>query len=138
METVGLTVNGADGQGLGYFEGDDDRLRLTPRHWAYLRVSEGCNQRVRVLHDPVDPRQDALEAGRRRSSSEARALMADGAFELNLIGQDTTSFGYDIGYDGGSGGARRHADASSTRWRHRTAAAGCASCTPTRRTSPTR
>ena len=30
--------------------------------------------------------------------SEARALLADGAFELNLIGQDTTSFGDDIGY----------------------------------------
>jgi ribosomal protein S12 methylthiotransferase len=33
--------------------------------------------------------------------SEARALLADGAFELNLIGQDTTSFGDDIGYGDG-------------------------------------
>jgi ribosomal protein S12 methylthiotransferase len=33
--------------------------------------------------------------------SEARALLADGAFELNLIGQDTTSFGDDIGYGEG-------------------------------------
>ncbi|MHC5004566.1 MAG: hypothetical protein ACYTJ0_15740, partial [Planctomycetota bacterium] len=43
--TVGLTVQGRDGRGLGYFEGDGDRFRLTPRHWAYLRVSEGCNQK---------------------------------------------------------------------------------------------
>ena len=32
-----------------------------------------------------------------RIVTEARRLMADGAFELNLIGQDTTNFGYDIG-----------------------------------------
>ncbi|MEY2716782.1 MAG: Ribosomal protein methylthiotransferase RimO, partial [Planctomycetota bacterium] len=33
--------------------------------------------------------------------AEARSLMASGAFELNLIGQDTTSYGMDVGYDGG-------------------------------------
>ena len=43
METTGLTVHGKDGKGIGYFE--DDSGRLTPRHWAYLRVSEGCNQK---------------------------------------------------------------------------------------------
>ena len=45
MKTIGLTVNGADGKGVGYFESDSNRFRLTPRHWAYLRASEGCNQR---------------------------------------------------------------------------------------------
>src|SRR5688572_28628933 len=45
INTVGLTVNGADGKGVGYFEDDSNRFRFTPRHWAYLRVSEGCNQR---------------------------------------------------------------------------------------------
>ena len=45
MDTVGLTVQGADGKGLGYWEDDSDRFRLTPRHWAYIRMSEGCNQK---------------------------------------------------------------------------------------------
>jgi ribosomal protein S12 methylthiotransferase len=42
--------------------------------------------------------------------SEARALLADGAFELNLIGQDTTSFGHDIGYAEGLSGMLRAVD----------------------------
>jgi ribosomal protein S12 methylthiotransferase len=98
MDTVGLTVHGKDGKGLGYFESDANRFRLTPRHWAYLRVSEGCNQRCAFCTIPSirgKMRSKPLEA----ITAEARALMADGAFELNLIGQDTTSYGYDIGYD---------------------------------------
>ncbi len=93
---AGLTVNGADGKGIGYFESDSARLRLTPRHYAYLRISEGCNQncafctipsiRGKMRSKPVD----AIAA-------EARELLRDGAFELLLIGQDTTSYGNDIG-----------------------------------------
>jgi ribosomal protein S12 methylthiotransferase len=81
----------------GYFESDAARLRLTPRHYAYLRISEGCNQncafctipsiRGKMRSKPVD-----------RILNEARELMNDGVFELNLIGQDTTSYGEDIGY----------------------------------------
>ena len=100
MKTVGLTVNGADGKGIGYFEGDDNRVRLTPRHWAYLRISEGCNQRCAFCTIPSirgKMRSKPLEA----IEAEARSLMASGAFELNLIGQDTTSYGMDVGYEGG-------------------------------------
>jgi ribosomal protein S12 methylthiotransferase len=96
INTVGLTVNGADGNGIGYFEDDSNRFRLTPRHWAYLRVSEGCNQRCAFCTIPSirgKMRSKPLD----RIISEARALMQEGAFELNLIGQDTTSYGYDIG-----------------------------------------
>jgi len=96
--TVGLTVNGADGKGVGYFEDDSARFRLTPRHWAYLRVSEGCNQRCAFCTIPSirgKMRSKPLD----RIAMEARELMRDGAYELNLIGQDTTSFGNDIGYD---------------------------------------
>ncbi|MFG0244185.1 MAG: 30S ribosomal protein S12 methylthiotransferase RimO [Phycisphaerales bacterium JB054] len=105
MATVGLTVQGKDGKGVGYFEDDSARLRLTPRHYAYLRISEGCNQkcafctipsiRGKMRSKPID-----------RIVGEARELIADGAFELNLIGQDTTSFGDDIGigWDGEGGG----------------------------------
>ena len=95
MNTTGVTVNGADGRGIGYFEDDTNRFRLTPRHYAYLRVSEGCNQRCSFCTIPSI-------RGKMRSKpldsilSEARQLMSNGAFELNLIGQDTTSYGYDI------------------------------------------
>ncbi|GJM19045.1 MAG: ribosomal protein S12 methylthiotransferase RimO [Phycisphaeraceae bacterium] len=95
-DTVGLTVNGKDGKGIGYFESDSARLRLTPRHYAYLRIGEGCNQncafctipsiRGKMRSKPVD-----------QAASEARELIRDGAHELLLIGQDTTSYGDDLG-----------------------------------------
>ncbi|MBL8756806.1 MAG: 30S ribosomal protein S12 methylthiotransferase RimO [Phycisphaerae bacterium] len=96
LATTGLTVNGKDGKGVGYFEDDRTRLRLTPRHYAYLRVSEGCNQNCAFCTIPSI-------RGKMRSKplgvigAEAKELIADGAFELHLIGQDTTSYGDDIG-----------------------------------------
>ncbi|MCH6548146.1 MAG: hypothetical protein IH798_06840 [Gemmatimonadetes bacterium] len=50
---AGLDVNGRDGRGIGYFEDDANRFRLTPRHWSYLRVSEGCNQRCTFCTIPL-------------------------------------------------------------------------------------
>ncbi len=88
-----------DRKKIGYTENDRARLRLTPRHYAYLRVSEGCNQGCTFCTIPSI-------RGRMRSKpladilSEAEELFADGVFELNLIGQDTTSYGADIGYAG--------------------------------------
>ncbi len=84
--------------GKGYVESDKARLRITPRHYAYLRISEGCNQGCTFCTIPSI-------RGRMRSKpltdilSEAEELIADGAYELNLIGQDTTSYGEDIGYN---------------------------------------
>jgi ribosomal protein S12 methylthiotransferase len=88
---------------LPVFEDDRARLRLTPRHYAYLRISEGCNQgcsfctipsiRGLMRSKPVD-----------HILAEAKELAADGAVELNLIGQDTTSYGTDIGYAPGLAG----------------------------------
>lgn len=81
----------------GYTEDDSHRLQLTPRHWAYLRVSEGCNQNCAFCTIPSI-------RGKMRSKpvetivAEAKKLLASGVFELNLIGQDTTSYGDDIGY----------------------------------------
>ena len=95
-DTVGLTVNGKDGKGIGYFEDDSARLRLTPRHYAYLRISEGCNQNCTFCTIPSirgKMRSKPLD----RIAAEARELVRDGAVELNLIGQDTTSYGDDIG-----------------------------------------
>jgi ribosomal protein S12 methylthiotransferase len=84
----------------GYFEDDSNRFQLTPRHWAYLRVSEGCNQNCAFCTIPSI-------RGKMRSKpveiivEEAKQLLASGVFELNLIGQDTTSYGEDIGYASG-------------------------------------
>jgi ribosomal protein S12 methylthiotransferase len=85
---------------------DRARLRLTPRHYAYLRISEGCNQKctfctIPSIRGPMHCKtvEEIL--------AEARELIADGAVELNLIGQDTTSFGADIGYAPGLAGLLR-------------------------------
>jgi ribosomal protein S12 methylthiotransferase len=85
---------------LPVFENDRARLRLTPRHYAFLRMSEGCNQGCTFCTIPSI-------RGLMRSKPieqillEAKELAADGAVELNLIGQDTTSYGTDIGYAAG-------------------------------------
>lgn len=81
----------------GYHESDTGRLRLTPRHTAYLRIGEGCNQNCTFCTIPSirgKMRSKPVEAIR----AEAAELFSDGAFELNLIGQDTTSYGDDLGY----------------------------------------
>jgi len=96
METVGLTVQGKDGKGIGYFESDAARLRLTPRHYAYLRISEGCNQKCAFCTIP-SIRGKMRSKGEPEILGESRELLRDGAFELLLIGQDTTSYGDDIG-----------------------------------------
>jgi ribosomal protein S12 methylthiotransferase len=90
-------------QSLPVFEDDRARLRLTPRHYAYLRISEGCNQgctfcTIPSIRGPM--RSKPIE----QILAEARELAADGAVELNLIGQDTTSYGNDIGYAAGLSG----------------------------------
>ncbi len=103
LKTTGLTVHGKDSKGVGYFEDDSSRLRLTPRHYAYLRISEGCNQNCAFCTIP-SIRGKMRSKGPDRIVAEARELLHDGAFELLLIGQDTTSFGDDIGKGLGQGG----------------------------------
>jgi len=75
----------------------DDRTRLliSPGHWAYLRISEGCNHRCSFCTIPSI-------RGRFRSKkpdlvlSEASELVSAGAVELNIIAQDSTSYGRDL------------------------------------------
>jgi ribosomal protein S12 methylthiotransferase len=100
----GAAVGSAEtGKSLPVFENDRARLRLTPRHFAYLRISEGCNQgcsfcTIPSIRGPM--RSKPVE----QILLEAKELAADGAVELNLIGQDTTSFGTDIEYAAGLSG----------------------------------
>ncbi len=74
---------------------DLGRLRLTPQHYAYLRISEGCNQKctfctIPSIRGPMHSKTpDEIIA-------EARELIGDGVRELVLIGQDTTSYGLDL------------------------------------------
>lgn len=94
------------GNRLAVFEDDRARLRLTPRHYAYLRMSEGCNQgcsfcTIPSIRGPM--RSKPIE----QIMAEARELASDGAVEINLIGQDTTSYGTDIGYADGLSGLLR-------------------------------
>jgi len=91
------------------FEDDRARLRLTPRHYAYLRISEGCNQGCAFCTIP-SIRGPMRSKPTGRILEEARELAADGAVELNLIGQDTTSYGEDISEPGGLAGLLRSLD----------------------------
>jgi ribosomal protein S12 methylthiotransferase len=86
---------------------------LTPRHFAYLRISEGCNQGCTFCTIPSIRglmRSKPIE----QVLAEARELAADGAVELNLIGQDTTSYGTDIGYTPGLSGLLKTLDRELT------------------------
>lgn len=102
---------------LPVFENDRARLRLTPRHFAYLRMSEGCNQGCTFCTIPSIRglmRSKPIE----QIMTEAKELAADGAVELNLIGQDTTSYGTDIQYTAGLSGLLKTLDRELTdvRW----------------------
>jgi len=74
---------------------DRERLRLTPRHYAYLRISEGCDNRCAYCAIP-DIRGPLRSKPPEAVLAEAQELVADGAKELILIGQDTTAYGRDL------------------------------------------
>jgi ribosomal protein S12 methylthiotransferase len=74
---------------------DRERLRLTPRHYAYLRISEGCDNRCAYCAIP-EIRGPLRSKPPEQVLAEARELVADGAKELILIGQDTTGYGRDF------------------------------------------
>jgi len=74
---------------------DRQRLRITPRHFAYLKISEGCDRlctfcaipRMRGKH-VTKPREEVLQ--------EAEELARDGVRELVVVAQDTTYYGRDL------------------------------------------
>jgi len=79
---------------------DVGRLRLTPRHWAYLRISEGCSQKCSFCTIPAI-RGPYRSKPMRQVLAEARELIADGVRELVLIGQETTNYRSDLDIGGG-------------------------------------
>src|SRR5260221_9069548 len=71
------------------------RFRLTPRHFAYLKIAEGCNHPCSFC---IIPRMRGTHRSRPQADvvTEARALIADGVKEINLISQDSTYYGLDL------------------------------------------
>lgn len=79
---------------------DRGRLLITPGHWAYLRISEGCDHSCSFCTIPAI-------RGRFRSKpkelilAEAAELVSAGVVELNVIAQDTAYYGKDLGVKDG-------------------------------------
>jgi ribosomal protein S12 methylthiotransferase len=71
------------------------RFRLTPRHFAYVKIAEGCNHPCSFC---IIPRMRGSHRSRAQADvvAEARALLAEGVKELNLISQDSTYYGLDL------------------------------------------
>jgi len=74
---------------------DTARLRITPRHYAYLKISEGCDRTCTFCAIPgmrgkhvTKPIEEVIR--------EARELVDDGVRELILVAQDTTYYGLDL------------------------------------------
>jgi ribosomal protein S12 methylthiotransferase len=87
-------VNFVQGRSTYIPDYDTPRFRLTPKHFAYIKIAEGCNHPCTFCIIPQI-------RGRHRSRTvesvvaEARQLVAEGVKEINLISQDTTYFGMD-------------------------------------------
>lgn len=71
------------------------RFRLTPRHFAYLKIAEGCNHPCSFC---TIPQMRGAHRSREQKDvvAEAKVLIAEGVKELNLISQDSTYYGLDL------------------------------------------
>ncbi len=72
-------------------------IKLTPRHYAYLKISEGCNHRCTFCIIP-SMRGDLVSRPVGDVLMEAQALFAGGVKELLVISQDTSAYGVDLKY----------------------------------------
>ena len=72
-------------------------LKLTPRHYAYLKISEGCNHRCTFCIIP-SMRGDLVSRPIGDVLNEARALLQAGVKELLVVSQDTSAYGVDVKY----------------------------------------
>ncbi|NNC98648.1 MAG: 30S ribosomal protein S12 methylthiotransferase RimO, partial [Gammaproteobacteria bacterium] len=72
-------------------------VKLTPRHYAYLKISEGCNHRCSFCIIP-SMRGDLVSRPANEVVSEAEGLVRSGVKELLVISQDTSAYGVDNRY----------------------------------------
>jgi ribosomal protein S12 methylthiotransferase len=77
---------------------DERGIKLTPRHYSYLKISEGCNHACSFC---IIPQLRGKLASRRVDAvlREAEKLVASGTRELLVISQDTSAYGVDVGYE---------------------------------------
>lgn len=81
-------------EGSGYLD-DRARIRLTPDHYAYLKISEGCDRTCTFCAIPK-MRGKHVTKPIEQIVAEARELADDGVRELVLVAQDTTYYGMDL------------------------------------------
>ena len=74
---------------------DHDRLRITPQHFAYLKISEGCDRLCTFCAIPKMRGKHATKP-MEKVISEAQQLADAGVRELNIVAQDTTYYGMDL------------------------------------------
>jgi len=72
-------------------------IKLTPKHYAYLKISEGCNHRCTFCIIP-SMRGDLVSRPVGDVLAEADALFASGVKELLIVSQDTSAYGVDVRY----------------------------------------
>lgn len=72
-------------------------IRLTPRHYAYLKISEGCNHRCTFCIIP-SMRGDLVSRSIHDVMKEAETLVESGVKELLVVSQDTSAYGVDVKY----------------------------------------
>ncbi|MBK8323672.1 MAG: 30S ribosomal protein S12 methylthiotransferase RimO [Betaproteobacteria bacterium] len=80
-------------------------IRLTPRHYAYLKISEGCNHRCTFCIIP-SMRGDLVSRPVGDVMKEAESLVKAGVKELLVISQDTSAYGVDVKYRTGFWGGK--------------------------------
>ena len=80
-------------------------IKLTPKHYAYLKISEGCNHRCTFCIIPA-LRGDLVSRPISDVMQEAENLMNAGVKELLVISQDTSAYGVDVKYQTGFWGGR--------------------------------
>src|SRR5207253_9085978 len=72
-------------------------IKLTPKHYAYLKISEGCNHRCTFCIIP-SMRGDLVSRPIGEVLLEAERLLQAGVKELLVISQDTSAYGVDVRY----------------------------------------
>jgi ribosomal protein S12 methylthiotransferase len=80
-------------------------IKLTPKHYAYLKISEGCNHRCTFCIIPA-LRGDLVSRPIGEVMQEAENLVNAGVKELLVISQDTSAYGVDVKYQTGFWGGR--------------------------------
>ena len=84
---------------------DNIGIKLTPRHYAYLKISEGCNHRCTFCIIP-SLRGDLVSRPIGEVMREAENLVAAGVRELLVVSQDTSAYGVDVRYRTGFWGGK--------------------------------